>query len=106
MLMILVPLSSVLYWNDYLLLVISRNKIIQCAMRFYKIPVLIPRKTRKKDAYTLKAVKTALRLLSLDRIEQVWLTCCVLHTTGYSRLTSTMLNMTGSIKAPILVSMN
>ena len=59
----MIPLSSVSYRNDRrkeLLLVISRDKIIRCAMRFDEILVLIPRipkKTgKKKDAYTLKAV--------------------------------------------------
>ena len=39
-------------------------------MRFYKIPVLIPRileKTRKKDAYTLKAVN---KILAIQAREQ------------------------------------
>ena len=59
----MIPLSSVSYWNDCwkeLLLVLSRDKIIRCAMRLYEIRVLIPcipGKTGKKYPYTLKAVK-------------------------------------------------
>ena len=47
----MMTLSSVSYWNDHwkeLLLVISRDKIIRCVMRFYGIPVLIPRRPKQK----------------------------------------------------------
>ena len=56
----MIPLSSVLYWKE-LLLVISLDKIVWCAMRFYEILVLIPRRWKKINPYTSKAIKTEIR---------------------------------------------